>query len=181
MRKTFSLALAAALALLLLGAALTSAAKINRQITRFTFSGPITASDQHYLGLSRPGPFHLRDIKAPYVLLEIMRTTCPHCVEQVPAMNRLYRLVAKSRLKNKLKFIALGESDNAASLKRFKAAHRVPFPMIPDPDWRICDVFSIEGTPTIIVVDQQGRVLFTEDGVFENAGRVFKQLKRRLK
>jgi thiol-disulfide isomerase/thioredoxin len=181
MRKTVALALTAALTLVLLGAALTSAAKINRKITQFTFAGPISVPDQNYLGLSGPGAFHLRDIKAPYVLLEIMRTTCPHCVEQVPAMNRLYQLVAQSPLKNKLKFIALGESDHAASLKKFQAAHRVPFAMVPDPDWRLCDVFSIEGTPTIIVVDQQGRVLFTEVGVFENANRVFKQLKARLK
>jgi tartrate dehydratase beta subunit/fumarate hydratase class I family protein len=40
--------------------------------------------------------------------------------------------------------------------------------MVPDPDWRLCDVFSIEDMPTIIVVDQQGRVLFTEAGVYEN-------------
>ena len=39
-------------------------------------------------------PFTLQDIKAPYVLIEIMRTTCPHCVAQVPALNQLYQLVA---------------------------------------------------------------------------------------
>ena len=64
-------------------------------------------------------------------------------------MNRLYNLVAKSDLKDKVKFIAVGESDNESSLKQFKAAHKVPFPMVPDPDCKIgVGLFNISGTPT---------------------------------
>ncbi len=97
-------------------------------------------------------------------------------------MNRLYKLVAKSDLKDKIKFIAVGESDNEASLRRFKAAYKVPFPMVPDPDWAIgVDLFHIEGTPTTVVVDKRGKVLLKEVGTFDDAGQVFKKLKARLK
>jgi hypothetical protein len=40
-----------------------------------SFSAPIAAADATYLGLSSPAPFHLSDIKAPYVLIESMNTT----------------------------------------------------------------------------------------------------------
>ncbi len=97
-------------------------------------------------------------------------------------MNRLYNLVAKSDLKDKVKFIAVGESDNGSSLQRFKAAHKVPFPMVPDPDWDIgVDVFHIDGTPTTVVVDKSGKVLLKESGVFNNPELFFKKLKARLK
>ena len=97
-------------------------------------------------------------------------------------MNRLYNLVSKSDLKDKVKFIAVGESDNESSLRRFKAAYKVPFPMVPDPDWAIgVDIFNIEGTPTTVVVDKHGRVLLNEVGAFDNAGHMFKKLKARLK
>lgn len=97
-------------------------------------------------------------------------------------MNRLYNLVAKSELKDKVKFIAVGESDNAASLRRFKAAYKVPYPMVPDPDWAIgVDTFNIDGTPTTVVVDKRGKVLLRESGAFDNASQVFKKLKARLK
>ena len=97
-------------------------------------------------------------------------------------MNRLYHLVAKSSLKNKVKFLAVGESDNAASLRSFKAAYKVPFPMVPDPDWKIgVDVFNIDGTPTTVVVDKHGKVLLLEDGTFTNANRLFQKLKARLR
>lgn len=103
-------------------------------------------------------------------------------MDQAPVVNRLYNLVAKSELKDKVKFIAVGESDNKSSLRRFKAAYKVPFPMVPDPDWDIgVDLFHIEGTPTTIVVDKRGKVLLREVGTFDNANQVFKKLKSRLK
>lgn len=172
---------AGVLSLFLIFVALTSAALANPKIAQFEFSGTISEVDQHYLGLDKPGPFRLQDIKAPYILIEIMRTTCPHCLEQVPALNQLYHLVAKSDLKDKIKFISLGESDHESSLKRFKAAYKVPFPMVPDPDWGIVNIINLQGTPTTIVVDRHGKVLLTEVGVFDSAGQMFKRLKALLK
>jgi hypothetical protein len=103
-------------------------------------------------------------------------------VDQAPVVNRLYNLVAKSDLKDKVKFIAVGESDNGSSLQRFKAAYKVPFPMVPDPDWDIgVDVFHIGGTPTTVLLDKAGKVLMLEDGVFDRASQVFKELKAKIK
>jgi peroxiredoxin len=97
-------------------------------------------------------------------------------------VNRLYELVENSDLKNKVKFIAVGGSDTASSLQRFKDTFKVPFPLVPDPDWDIgVDVFHIQGTPTTVVVDKQGKVLLREEGLFTNANQMFKKLKGRLR
>lgn len=179
-RKTALKALAGCLTILLAFNSLSSSAPVNTKIADLKFSGTISEADQKYLGLEKPGAFSLQDIKAPYVLIEIMRTTCPHCVEQAPALNQLYSLVAKSDLKDKVKFIAVGSSDNATSLQRFKAAHKVPFAMVADPEWEIGTAFNISGTPTTVVVDKSGKVLLMEDGAFDSAGQVFKKIKARL-
>jgi hypothetical protein len=103
-------------------------------------------------------------------------------VDQAPVVNRLYNLVAKSDLKDKVKFIAVGESDNASSLQRFKGAHKVPFPMVPDPDWSIgVDLFHINGTPTTLLVDKSGRLLLAQDGFFDNAEAMLKKIKAKIK
>jgi peroxiredoxin len=81
-----------------------------------------------------------------------------------------------------VKFIGVGESDTASSLKLFKSAYKVPFPLVPDPHWDIgLDVFHIDGTPTTVVVDKRGTVLLWEYGVFNRADRVFRELKARLR
>jgi hypothetical protein len=103
-------------------------------------------------------------------------------VEQAPVVNRLYNLVANSDLKDKVKFLAVGESDNRSSVQRFKAAYKVPFPMVPDPDWDIgVDLFHISGTPTMVLVDKRGKVLLLEDGVFNNAEAMYKKIKSKVK
>jgi hypothetical protein len=97
-------------------------------------------------------------------------------------VNRLHSLVEKSELRDKVKFLGVGESDNRASLKRYKAAYKVPFPLVPDGDWAIgVDLFHISGTPTTVLVDKSGKVLLVEDGVFNNAGAVFKKMKAKIK
>ena len=110
-----------------------------------------------------------------------MRTSCPHCVAQAPALNQLYQLVANSNLKDRLKIISVGETDNESTLKKFKAAHKVPFPLVADPDTDIGSAFKISGTPTTVLVDKSGKVLLMEEGAFGSAGQMFKKIKAKVK
>lgn len=180
-RKTALMALAGCLTILLAMGSLSVAAPPQNKIANLKFSGTLSEADQKYLGLEKPGAFTLQDIKAPYVLIEIMRTTCPHCAAQAPALNQLYKLVANSDLNDKLKIISVGESDNASALKQFKANHKIPFPLVADPDWEFCSAFNISGTPTTVLVDKSGKVLLTEVGVFDNPEAMFKKIKAKLK
>ena len=84
--KTALMALAGCLTILLAIGSLSLAAPSQQKIAAFKFSGTLSEADQKYLGLEKPGAFTLQDIKAPYVLIEIMRTTCPHCVAQAPRL-----------------------------------------------------------------------------------------------
>jgi peroxiredoxin len=180
-RKTILMALAGCLTILLAMVSLSSSAPSPQKIAAFKFSGTLSEADQKYLGLEKPGAFTLQDIKARYVLIEVMRTTCPHCVAQVPALNQLYKLVANSDLKDRLKIFSVGESDNASALKKFKAAHKIPFPLVADPDWEFCSACTVSGTPTTVLVDKSGKVLLTEVGVFDSARAMFKRIKAKLK
>jgi hypothetical protein len=73
-RKTSALALAGCLAIVLVLGFLSSA-QANPKLAQYKFSGTLSEADRNYLGLEKPGAFSLKDIKAPYVLIEIMRTT----------------------------------------------------------------------------------------------------------
>ena len=52
-----------------------SAAPPPNKIAHLKFSGTLSEADQNYLGLEKPGAFTLQDIKAPYILIEITRST----------------------------------------------------------------------------------------------------------
>ncbi len=74
-RKPALLALAGCLTIWLALASWSMAVPPHANLAHLKFSGPIEEADQKYLGLEKPGAFTLQDIKAPYVLIEITRTT----------------------------------------------------------------------------------------------------------
>jgi hypothetical protein len=48
---------------------------VGTNIGNVAFSAPVSPEGASYLGLASQAPFHLKDIKAPYVLVESMNTT----------------------------------------------------------------------------------------------------------
>ena len=78
-RKTLLLVLGTCLAILLLlqGASLAAEKEpvVGLKAGNVAFSAPITPEGATYLGLAKVGPFTLKDIKAPYVLVESFNTT----------------------------------------------------------------------------------------------------------
>ena len=82
------------------------------------FKAPITEDGAKYLGLAKADAFTLKDVKAPYVLVEQFNTSCPHCMAQAPVMNALFAKVqADPQLKDKLKFVGAGQGNEAAPVK----------------------------------------------------------------
>ena len=107
------------------------------------------------MGLSGAGAFKLKQIGAPYVVLEIMRTSCPHCQEQAPGMNKFYHLVQGSDLKGKVKFLGVAQGCSANEVKQFKKRHKVPFPMLADPNGSVGQALHIEGVPTTVLLNRE--------------------------
>jgi peroxiredoxin len=154
--------------------------QVGSQFGNLKFSKTISEADRTYLGLKKPGEFTLQDIPANYVLIEILNSNCPHCIEQAAALNRLYRLVEGSELKDRLKFIGVVSNPEAA-VNKWRTAYKVPFALVPDPEWEMAGTLNITGTPTTVVVDKGGKVIILHDGPFSDADKAFNQLKSRLK
>ena len=78
-QKTLLFVLATCLGVLMLCHTALLAAEaeptVGLNVGNVSFSAPITPEDATYLGLAGPAAFNLKDIKAPYVLIESMNTT----------------------------------------------------------------------------------------------------------
>ncbi len=146
------------------------------------FSAPNSAEDHKYLGLGKPGAFTLKDIKAPYVLAEVFSTTCAHCMQQAPILNNLYNLVQKdAKLKEKLKFVSVGQGNDDTAVKMWKVFNKVPFPVLSDPGQKLGKALKIPGTPVSVILDKNGKVVWVHIGAFESAEEALKGIKAALK
>jgi thiol-disulfide isomerase/thioredoxin len=158
-----------------------------QRFPNLTFSGTLAAADRAYLGLTRPGPFTLKDIQARYVLIEVFSDTCPHCILAAPQVNRLFRLIdGNRRLKGKdgepavLKMLGVGFYSKRAAMEVWRIRHDAAFPLIPDPKAEVGRALDIPGTPTYVVLDRDGRVVFVHAGEFGSPQRLLRKILSRL-
>ena len=152
--------------------------KVGQVVPSVKLNAPITEDGAKYLGLAKADPFTLKDVKAPYVLVEQFNTSCPHCMHQAPIMNQLYEKVqADAQLKNKLKFVGVGEGNEVTQLKMWQAFNKVPFALVPDPNNVWGKAVNFTPYPVTMVLDKTGKIVFVHIGSFENADEVLAKIK----
>ena len=156
--------------------------KVGQSVGNLTFPKPFSEKDANYLGLAKMDAFSLQDIKSPYVLVEQFTTSCPHCLAQAPVLNKLYTMVQQdAALKSKLKFLAMGQNNDANAVKMWKASHKVPFPVLPDTLSTFGKALNFSAYPLTLVLDRSGKILFVHIGAFKNADKVLKGIKAVVK
>lgn len=155
---------------------------VGQTVPEVKFSGTVTPEGSTYLGLAKQGPFTLKDVKAPYVLVEQFSTNCPHCMAQSPVMNQLFNMVQQdANLKSKIKFLGAGQGDDEMKMKMWKAFHKVPFPLVPDPTNSFGKAMNFTPFPVTVVLDKTGKILFVHIGAFDSADEVFQKIKAIVK
>lgn len=163
-RKIRVLALGSLLALVLLLGSVASAADVEPKVgqpVNYKFGKPMSDDDAKYLGLEKAGEFTVKDVKAPYLLVEGLSTTCPYCVTQTGMVNTIFSRVQQDReLKNKVKLVAEMQGDAADKVKAWKDLHKVAFPLIPDPESTLGDALNFHPYPVTLVLDKKGKIVY---------------------
>ncbi len=155
---------------------------VGTNLGNVAFSAPASAEGAKYLGLSGQAPFHLSDIKSPYVLVESFNTTCPHCMAQAPVLNSLFSKVQNDpNLKGKIKFVSAGQGNELNAVQMWQKFHKVPFAVVPDTDRKLSKAMNFGPYPVTMLVDKSGKVVWVEVGQFENADKAFSAIKNAVK
>ncbi len=121
-------------------------------------SVPEKPSQKTYLGLSEGKTFALTDINANVLLVEIFSMYCPHCQAEAPVVNRLYgKIEANSRLKRNIRVIGIGVGNTAFEVNTFREKFHIPFPLFPDPDFKIYSALGKVRTPFFIGIKRENK------------------------
>lgn len=117
--------------------------------------------------LNTPQPITLESLRGRVVLLHAFQMLCPGCVSRgVPQAQRVHELFAGAPLAV-IGLHTVFEHHDAMkvdSLRAFLQEYRVRFPVgvdAPDPNGRsipqTMNAYSMQGTPTTVLIDAQGR------------------------
>ncbi|MDO9532778.1 MAG: TlpA disulfide reductase family protein [Deltaproteobacteria bacterium] len=101
---------------------------------------------------------------------------------QAPVLNKLYNMANQDQtLKDKLKFIAVGKDNDNNAMKMWKVFHKVPFPIIADPDAMFAKALNFSNYPVTMVLDKSGKIVWVHVGAFDNAEEALKGIKAVVK
>jgi peroxiredoxin len=97
----------------------------------------------------------LKGLRGKVVLLNFWQAGCLPCIDEIPALDALYGQLQKKGLV----ILAISADDDAASMRRFLAAHRVSYPILLDPGRRVTERFHVVNIPRSIVFDRTGKIV----------------------
>ena len=129
----------------------------------------IVRSPEFPVGLEWIGspPLRLSDVRGKIVLLDFWTSGCINCIHILPNLHRLHQAFP-----DRLQIIGVhtpkfpAEKDPtrlALVVQRLDIQH----PVVSDPDYAIWQSFAVEAWPTLVFLDQRGRVVARHAGEFD--------------
>lgn len=139
----------------------------------FALQAPESAKAREYLGIDQPS-FRLKDIACRLMLVEIIGIYCPQCYQQAPTFNTLFNRIEKGKLKGQVKMLAIAAGGNTNEIKYLYEQIQYSFPVVPDEKFEVHKLLGEPRTPFTLLVDPEGKVLYTHMGVIENVDAILK-------
>lgn len=112
-------------------------------------------------------PLSLASLRGKYVVLDFWGSWCIWCIRGIPAMKEAY-----AKHKDKMEILGVDCNDSEEKWKEAVAEHSLPWLQVRCPDDKLqalSNQYNIEGFPTKIVIDPEGKlvkVVVGEDPAF---------------
>ena len=108
--------------------------------------------------VNKIGKVHLEDFRGKPLLMVFLTDQCPGCAQLAPVLNKL-----QQNQGTQVNFIGIflphaGKKIDVASARSEMLKYRIKFPVAVDVKATIHDQYHISGWPTVIIVDQSGKI-----------------------
>ena len=139
----------------------TEAAKasptVGSQLSGISFFS-LTPEESKYLGIGKKKRFGLDEIQARLILIDYINTNCPNCIRSVPTFVEIYGKIEQDPiLKGRVKLLAIAAGDTSTEVKNFKESFGVPYPILPDKDFKAHDAAGAPRVPFLIIARKDPR------------------------
>ncbi|MBN2864513.1 MAG: TlpA family protein disulfide reductase [Thiotrichales bacterium] len=99
----------------------------------------------------------LKAYKGKALLINFWATWCPHCVEEIPSMNRALEQLDD----DKFAMVSISYKDTRALLEAFVKEVKVDFPILLDRDGKVSEQWNIFAFPSSFLVDANGLIRYS--------------------
>jgi cytochrome oxidase Cu insertion factor (SCO1/SenC/PrrC family) len=108
-------------------------------------------------------PIRLSDQRGKVVVLEFMRTTCPHCANEMSQLASVHDQFGPDVTMISVSVDPQGDTNEV--LKAYAAEHNATWIWARDTsDNSVTSLYGISGVPTIFIIDSNGRIVKVNTG-----------------
>jgi peroxiredoxin len=112
----------------------------------------LSQMEKKYLGLGEKEIFSLDEIKSDLIVVKYLNTNCPYCIKLLPVFNEIYQTLEQDpTLNGKIRIVGISTGDTLAEVEDFKRKHTVPYPILPDPEFKAHKAVGEPRVPFIVV------------------------------
>ena len=105
-------------------------------------------------------PLALSSLRGKYVILDFWGSWCPWCIKGFPEMKNYYE-----KYKGKFEILGIDCNDTQEKWKAAVEKYQLPWLHVYNPrDTKILDAYAIQGFPTKIIIDPEGKIYKTVIG-----------------
>lgn len=135
---------------------------------------PMQDNDNALIGQKAPdfsmtdldgNPISLAGSAGKVLVLNFWFTTCKPCIAEIPELNEVYKKYSSN---NDVVFASI-TFNKAEEVEQFLEKYPIQYPVVVDAK-SICDLFSVRGFPTNIIIDKDGNILDVVSGGFSGIG-----------
>ena len=112
----------------------------------------VKAADDFTLPALDGGTFRLADQRGKVVLVNFWATWCPPCLEEMPAMERLWRKHKDAGFV----LVAVSVDADPKKVAPFVAEHKLTFPIALDTKMAIADKYGVRALPSSFILAKDG-------------------------
>jgi hypothetical protein len=141
----------------------------------FQLLAPPLETDVSYLGL-KESTFRLKDVSCQVLVVEIIGVYCSRCYQQAPLFNKLFARLNRKSMANKVKMLAIAAGGTANEIQHLRKTAFYEFPVVSDEAYAVHKLMGEPRTPFTLLVDSEGKVLFTHLGVIEDVDNFYQQI-----
>lgn len=157
--------------LLIVGLVAIAASAVVSSVAERSLSGRVPATSAPGFELRDPSERlislqgSLRNRRA--VLLNFWFAACPPCREEVPQLQKLY-----ARYKSRgLEVVGVNATDENPEIQKFGREFGLSFPLARDPERQVSNSYNVVATPTNVLIDAKGNVIWRSEGFDEEGLR----------
>lgn len=97
------------------------------------------------------------------VVLSYWASWCLPCRAEMPELRDFYKRY--HREDSDFEILAVSLDDDTKDAEDYATAEKLPFPVLLDPRGRVANSYSVDGIPTLFVIDKDGKVTYVQEGL----------------